>query len=63
MDKLIIEVRINEYASRKDNANVPFSPEEICDSALRCYSSCIRRPDTIPPSSHLPPVPRARPIR
>jgi uncharacterized protein (DUF849 family) len=37
MDKLIIEVRINEYASRKRNANVPFSPEEICDSALRCW--------------------------
>jgi 3-keto-5-aminohexanoate cleavage enzyme len=37
MDKLIIEVRINEYASRKENANVPFSAEEICDSALRCW--------------------------
>jgi uncharacterized protein (DUF849 family) len=37
MDKLIIEVRINEYASRKENANVPFSPVEICDEALRCW--------------------------
>jgi uncharacterized protein (DUF849 family) len=36
MDKLIIEVRINEYASRKNNPNVPFSPEEIRDDALRC---------------------------
>ena len=26
MEKLIVEVRINEYASRKHNANVPFSP-------------------------------------
>ena len=34
MEKLIIEVRINEYASRKHNPNVPFSPEEICDEAL-----------------------------
>jgi 3-keto-5-aminohexanoate cleavage enzyme len=37
MEKLIIEVRINEYASRKRNPNVPFSPEEICDEALRCW--------------------------
>jgi 3-keto-5-aminohexanoate cleavage enzyme len=37
MEKLIIEVRINEYASRKHNPNVPFSPEEICDEALRCW--------------------------
>jgi 3-keto-5-aminohexanoate cleavage enzyme len=37
MEKLIIEVRINEYASRKLNPNVPFSPEEICDEALRCW--------------------------
>src|SRR5215467_7511295 len=37
MEKLIIEVRINEYASRKPNPNVPFSPEEICDEALRCW--------------------------
>jgi len=36
VDKLIIEVRINEYASRKRNVNVPFSPREICDDALRC---------------------------
>lgn len=35
-DKLIIEVRINEYASRKRNVNVPFSPREICDDAMRC---------------------------
>jgi len=37
VEKLIIEVRINEYASRKLNPNVPFSPEEICDEALRCW--------------------------
>jgi 3-keto-5-aminohexanoate cleavage enzyme len=37
MEKLIVEVRINEYASRKHNANVPFSPEEICDESIRCW--------------------------
>ena len=37
MDKLIIEVRINEYASRKQNANVPFSPGEICEEAIHCW--------------------------
>jgi len=38
MDKLIIEVRINEYASRRDNPNVPFSPAEISEEAMRCWS-------------------------
>jgi uncharacterized protein (DUF849 family) len=38
MDKLIIEVRINEYASRRENANVPFSPAEISEEAMRCWS-------------------------
>ena len=37
MEKLIVEVRINEYASRKHNANVPFSPEEICEEAIKCW--------------------------
>ena len=37
MEKLIVEVRINEYASRKHNANVPFSPEEICEEAVKCW--------------------------
>ncbi len=37
MEKLIVEVRINEYASRKHNANVPFSPEEICEEAIQCW--------------------------
>lgn len=36
MNKVIIEVRINEYASRKRNPHVPFSPAEICEEALRC---------------------------
>jgi len=37
MEDLIIEVRINEYASRKHNPNVPFSPDEICEEALQCW--------------------------
>ena len=37
-EKLIIEVRINEYASRKRNINVPFSPREIRDDAIRCWN-------------------------
>ncbi len=37
MEKVIIEVRINEYASRNRNANVPFSPAEICEEALQCW--------------------------
>src|SRR5271170_1455679 len=37
MEKLIIEVRINEYASRKHNPNVPFSPAEICEEAIQCW--------------------------
>ena len=37
MEKLIIEVRINEYASRKHNPNIPFSPAEICEEALQCW--------------------------
>jgi uncharacterized protein (DUF849 family) len=37
MEKLIIEVRINEYASRNRNANVPFGPAEICEEAVQCW--------------------------
>ena len=58
MEKLIIEVRINEYESRKRNPNVPFSAEEICGEALRCWrqgASIIhyhaREPESGAPSS------------
>ena len=34
--KLIIEARINEYAMRADNPNVPWTPQEIADCAVRC---------------------------
>jgi len=34
--KLIIEARINEYAMRHDNPNVPWTPDEIAETATRC---------------------------
>ncbi len=35
-DKIIIEVRINEYATRDANPHVPYSPAEITADALAC---------------------------
>ncbi len=36
-NKVIIEVRINEYAMRDHNPNVPYSPEEIAGQSLECW--------------------------
>jgi uncharacterized protein (DUF849 family) len=36
-NKVIIEVRINEYAMRNLNPHVPYSPEEIANQALECW--------------------------
>ncbi len=36
-DKIIIEVRINEYAMRDANPNIPYSPEEIANQAVECW--------------------------
>ncbi|MBM4259437.1 MAG: 3-keto-5-aminohexanoate cleavage protein [Deltaproteobacteria bacterium] len=36
-NKVIIEVRINEYAMRDQNPNVPYSPEETSSQALECW--------------------------
>jgi uncharacterized protein (DUF849 family) len=36
-NKIIIEVRINEYTLRKPNPNVPYSPAEIASQALECW--------------------------
>jgi uncharacterized protein (DUF849 family) len=36
-NKVIIEVRINEYTMRDANPNVPYSPEEIATQALECW--------------------------
>ena len=35
-DKLIITVRVNEYTSRAGNPNVPFTPDEIAQTAAEC---------------------------
>ena len=39
MDKIIIEVRANEMASRAQNPNVPYSPSEIIADAKACYDA------------------------
>lgn len=36
MRPLIIEARVNEYASRRRNPNVPWTPEEIAGDAIAC---------------------------
>ncbi|MGH7964541.1 MAG: 3-keto-5-aminohexanoate cleavage protein, partial [Candidatus Binatia bacterium] len=36
-DKVIIEVRINEYTMRDHNPHVPYSPQEIATQALECW--------------------------
>lgn len=36
MKKMILEARINEYAMRDDNPHVPWTPDEIAESAARC---------------------------
>ena len=34
--KMIIEARINEYAMREENRHVPWTPDEIAETAARC---------------------------
>ena len=36
-DKVIIEVRINEYAMREHNPHVPYAPAEIAAQAFECW--------------------------
>ena len=36
MKKMIIEARINEYAMREDNPHVPWTADEIAETAARC---------------------------
>ena len=36
MDKLIIEVAINEFASRESNPHIPYTATECAEEALRC---------------------------
>jgi 3-keto-5-aminohexanoate cleavage enzyme len=39
MEKLIIEVALNENQSKRDNPNVPITPAEIAADALRCLNA------------------------
>jgi uncharacterized protein (DUF849 family) len=55
MEKLIIEVRANEYTMRDDNPNVPWSAEELAQDAAECakagaaiYHYHARMPDGAP---------------
>jgi 3-keto-5-aminohexanoate cleavage enzyme len=36
MKKMILEARVNEYAMRDENPHVPWTPDEIAESAARC---------------------------
>lgn len=39
MSKLIIEARVNEYATRGPNPHVPYTPEEIAADAAQCRAA------------------------
>jgi 3-keto-5-aminohexanoate cleavage enzyme len=39
MEKLVIQVRVNEGQMRSANPNVPYSPEEIAEQVLECYAA------------------------
>ena len=39
MAKTIIEARVNEFALRDENPNVPYLPEEIIADAQACYDA------------------------
>ena len=39
MKKMILEARINEYAMRDENPHVPWTPDEIAESAARCLEA------------------------
>ena len=58
MKKMILEARINEYAMRDENPNVPWTPDEIAESAARCREAGAsivhfhaRKPDGSPEHS------------
>ena len=36
MKKMILEARINEYAMRDENPHVPWTADEIAETAARC---------------------------
>ena len=56
--RMIIEARINEYAMRDDNRHVPWTPDEIAETAARCREAGAsivhfhaRQPDGAPEHS------------
>ena len=58
MKKMILEARINEYAMRDENPHVPWTPDEIAESAARCREAGAsivhfhaRKPDGSPEHS------------
>ena len=58
MKKMILEARINEYAMRDKNPHVPWTPDEIAESAARCREAGAsivhfhaRKPDGSPEHS------------
>ena len=57
--KMILEARINEYAMRDQNPHVPWTPDEIADTAARCREAGAsivhfhaRNPDGSPNTAH-----------
>ncbi|GAC1340483.1 MAG: 3-keto-5-aminohexanoate cleavage protein [Acetobacteraceae bacterium] len=58
MKKMILEARVNEYAMRDENPHVPWTPDEIAESAARCREAGAsivhfhaRKPDGSPEHS------------
>ena len=39
MDTIIIKACLNGSRGRQDNPNVPWTPEEVAEEAIRCYQS------------------------
>ena len=39
MDKIIIKACLNGNKLRATNPNIPYSPKEVADEAVRCYEA------------------------
>jgi 3-keto-5-aminohexanoate cleavage enzyme len=39
MDTIIIKACLNGNRGREDNPNVPWTPEEVAQEAIRCYGA------------------------
>lgn len=58
MEKMIIQVRLNESVKRQASPHIPYTPEEIADQAIACYRAGAtmvhyhaRDPETLATSS------------